>query len=60
MIPPVCDLPTPPIRRRYYHHALPIKAIARRTRHAEETIKTHLRNAHQQLQVLLTDDEKTH
>lgn len=47
-----------PIRRRvfllYYHHELPIKAIATQIRRSEGTIKSHLRNARRQLQELLT------
>ena len=38
----------------YYHHELPIKAIAHRLNRSEGTIKTHLRNARLQLQELLT------
>lgn len=38
----------------YYHHELPIKAIARLLNRSEGTIKTHLRNARLQLQELLT------
>ena len=38
----------------YYHHELPIKAIARILNRSEGTIKTHLRNARLQLQELLT------
>ena len=47
-----------PIRRRvfllYYHHELPIKAIAAEIGRSEGTIKTHLRNARLQLQESLT------
>ena len=47
-----------PIRRRvfllYYHHELPIKAIAAEIGRSEGTIKTHLRNARLQLRELLT------
>ena len=47
-----------PIRRRvfllYYHHELPIKAIAAEIGRSEGTIKSHLRNARLQLQELLT------
>lgn len=47
-----------PIRRRvfvfYYHHELPITAIASRLNLSEGTVKTHLRNARLQLQELLT------
>ena len=54
----ICQLP--PMRRRvfvlYYHHDLPIKAIARRLKRSEGTIKTHLRNARRQLRELLTPD----
>ena len=43
-----------PIRRRvfllYYHHELPIKAIAAEIGRSEGTIKSHLRNARLQLQ----------
>ena len=46
-----------PIRRRvfclYYHHELPIKAIAKQLGRKDGTIKTHLRNARQQLRELL-------
>lgn len=46
-----------PIRRRvfllYYHHELPIKAIAAKIGRSEGTIKTHLRNARLQLQEFL-------
>lgn len=46
-----------PIRRRvfllYYHHELPIKAIAAEIGRSEGTIKTHLRNARLQLQEFL-------
>ena len=38
----------------YYHHELPIKAIAQLLNRSEGTIKTHLRNARLQLQELLT------
>ena len=38
----------------YYHHELPIKAIARLLNRSEGTIKTHLRNARLQRQELLT------
>lgn len=38
----------------YYHHELPIKAIARCLNRSEGTIKTHLLNARLQLQELLT------
>ena len=38
----------------YYHHDLPIKAIARRLNRSEGTVKTHLRNARLQLRELLT------
>ena len=52
----IADLP--PMRRRvfllYYHHELPIKAIAKRLSRSEGTIKTHLRNARQQLQEILS------
>lgn len=48
----------PPLRRRvfllYYHHDLPIKAIAHRLSKSEGTIKTHLRNARLHLQEHLT------
>ena len=48
----------PPMRRRvfllYYHHELPIKAIASRLNRSEGTIKTHLRNARLQLRLVLT------
>ena len=48
----------PPMRRRvfllYYHHELPIKAIASRLNRSQGTIKTHLRNARSQLRDLLT------
>jgi len=37
----------------YYHHEMPIKAIARLLNRSEGTIKTHLRNARLQLQDLL-------
>lgn len=47
-----------PIRRRvfllYYHHELPIKAIATEIGRSEGTIKSHLRNARLQLQEFLT------
>ena len=47
-----------PIRRRvfllYYHHELPIKAIAAKIGRSEGTIKSHLRNARLQLQESLT------
>ena len=46
-----------PLRRvfcLYYHHELPIKAIAERLSKSEGTIKSHLRNALRQLQDLLT------
>lgn len=47
-----------PLRRRvfllYYHHDLPIKAIAHRLSKSEGTIKTHLRNARLHLQEHLT------
>ena len=47
-----------PIRRRvfllYYHHELPIIAIAAEIGRSEGTIKSHLRNARLQLQELLT------
>ena len=46
-----------PIRRRvfllYYHHELPIKAIAAEIGRSEGTIKSHLRNARLQLQEFL-------
>ena len=46
-----------PIRRRvfclYYHHELPIKAIAKQLGRKDGTIKTHLRNAYRQLRELL-------
>lgn len=46
-----------PIRRRvfllYYHHELPIKAIATQVGRSEGTIKTHLRNTRLQLQEFL-------
>ncbi len=46
-----------PIRRRvfllYYHHGLPIKAIAAEIGRSEGTIKSHLRNARLQLQEFL-------
>ena len=52
----IADLP--PMRRRvfclYYHHELPIKAIATRLNRCEGTIKTHLRNARLQLRDLLS------
>ena len=38
----------------YYHHEMPIKAIASRLNRSEGTIKSHLRNARLQLQELLT------
>lgn len=38
----------------YYHHELPIKAIAHRLNRSEGTVKTHLRNARLQLQEYLT------
>ena len=38
----------------YYHHELPIKAIASCLNRSEGTIKTHLRNARLDLQELLT------
>ena len=38
----------------YYHHELPIKAIARLLNGSEGTIKSHLRNARLQLQEVLT------
>ena len=38
----------------YYHHELPIKAIAKKIGRSEGTIKSHLRNARLQLQELLT------
>ena len=48
----------PPMRRRvfllYYHHELPIKAIAKRLCRSEGTIKTHLRNARRQLRDHMT------
>ena len=50
----------PPMRRRvfgflYYHHEMPIKAIAGfRLKRSEGTVKTHLRNARLQLQEHLT------
>lgn len=37
----------------YYHHEMPIKAIARHIGRSEGTVKTHLRNARLQLQELL-------
>ena len=47
-----------PIRRRvfllYYHHEMPIKAIATEIGRSEGTIKSHLRNARLQLRELLT------
>ena len=47
-----------PIRRRvfclYYHHELPIKAIAKQLGRRDGTIKTHLRNARLQLRERLT------
>ena len=47
-----------PLRRRvfclYYHHELPIKAIAHRLSKSEGTIKSHLRNARLQLREQLT------
>ena len=47
-----------PLRRHvfllYYHHDLPIKAIAHRLSKSEGTIKTHLRNARLHLQEHLT------
>ena len=47
-----------PIRRHvfllYYHHGLPIKAIAAEIERSEGTVKTHLRNARLQLQKFLT------
>ena len=47
-----------PLRRRvfllYYHHELPIKAIAAEIGRSEGTIKSHLRNARLQLQESLT------
>ena len=47
-----------PICRRvfllYYHHELPIKAIAAEIGRSEGTIKSHLRNARLQLQEFLT------
>ena len=47
-----------PLRRRvfclYYHHELPIKAIAHRLSKSEGTIKSHLRNARFQLREQLT------
>ena len=47
----------PPMRRRvfclYYHHELPIKAIATRLNRSQGTIKTHLRTARRQLRDLL-------
>ncbi len=47
-----------PMRRRvfllYYHHELPIKAIAAEIGRSEGTIKSHLRNARLQLRELLT------
>ena len=47
-----------PIRRRvfllYYHHELPIKAIAAEIGRSEGTIKSHLRNARLQLREFLT------
>lgn len=46
-----------PIRRHvfllYYHHELPIKAIAAEIGRSEGTIKSHLRNARLQLQAFL-------
>ena len=46
-----------PLRRRvfllYYHHGLPIKAIAAEIERSEGTVKTHLRNARLQLQEFL-------
>lgn len=46
-----------PIRRHvfllYYHHGLPIKAIAAEIERSEGTVKTHLRNARLQLQEFL-------
>lgn len=38
----------------YYHHQLPITAIAGRLNRSEGTVKTHLRNARLQLQEVLT------
>ncbi len=47
-----------PLRRRvfclYYHHELPIKAIAHRLSKSEGTIKSHLRNTRLQLRECLT------
>ncbi len=54
----IADLP--PMRRRvfclYYHHELPIKAIATRLNRSEGTIKTHLRNARLDPQERLSAD----
>ncbi len=52
----IAELPL--LRRRvfclYYHHDLPIKAIAHRLSKSEGTVKTHLRNARLHLQAHLT------